>query len=284
MGKFCFIVLHYNVYDETCRCVDSILALNNQEDIEIVLIDNASQNDSYSKLQIRYQNQRVHMLQTKKGLGFSGANNMAYDYAKKLFDMDFVVFTNNDVAFLQEDFVDKVRQEYARSHFALLGPDVYTPKIDLHVSPISRNMVVPMKQLKRKIFKEKIALALFPLYFQFYKRGKVEEVAYDVILEEQENVVLSGSCIICSRDLLNEKEKVFYPETYFYYEEYILAYWCYKNHKKVVFQPSIQVLHFGGVATTTVSNNMKDKLKFITKNDLKGAEVYLKLQKSYSDK
>lgn len=285
MDKFCFIVLHYNTFDETCQCVDSILELDNQDDIEIVLIDNASKNDSYARLLERYQDGKVHMIQNQDNIGFSKANNIALAYAKKHFSLEFVVFTNNDVSFLQKDFVSRVREEYEKSHFALLGPDVYTPRVDCHVSPITPQMVMPKKELKKRVRKGKIALALFPIYWQFWnfqnKRGKIQEVEYDVHLEYQENVLLSGSCIICSKELLEEKEKVFYPETYFYYEEYILAYWCFLHKKKIVFQPSIQILHFGGVATKSVSAEMKNKLKFWLKNDTESAEVYLKLQNSY---
>lgn len=284
MGKICFIILHYNAYAETCQCVDSILDLEEQEDIEIVLIDNASDNDSYSELGKRYQREKVHLLKNEKNLGFSKANNRAYEYAKDRFSIDFVVFANNDVSFVQRDFVKRIREEYKRSHFALLGPDVYTPRIDLHVSPISRDMLMPMRELKMHILKGKIGRSLFPLYYLYLKvmrrLGKCQEVVYDVKLEYQENVLLSGSCIICSKELLQEKEKIFSPETYFYYEEYILAYWCYLHQKKIVFQPEMQILHFGGVATA-LSHQGKEKMKFVLKYDTDSAEVYLNLRKKY---
>lgn len=280
MDKFCFIVLHYNTFDETCQCVDSILELEDQEAVEIVLLDNASQNDSFTRLKARYQKTKVHLMQNKENIGFSRANNLALEYAKRMFSLEFVVFANNDVSFLQKDFVSRVRQEYQHSKFALLGPDVYTPRVDCHVSPITTEMVIPIKELKKRVWRGRVVLALFPLYWKFWKfkysRGKIKEVIYDVKLEYQENVLLSGSCIICSEELLREKEKVFYPETYFYYEEYILAYWCHRHGKKIVFNPSIQILHFGGAATRSVSTEMKNKLKFRIKNDTESAAIYLK--------
>ncbi len=281
MKKICFIILHYNTFNETCLCVDSILSLDGQECIEIIIIDNASKNDSYQELQKKYRHEKILFLKNKENLGFSRANNYAYNYARQLFSLEFVIFANNDICFLQKDFITRVRNEYNHSHFALLGPDVYTPRIDQHVSPISRQMIMDKKQLRKKILKSKIMLTFFPLYYLYWsylnKHGKIKELAYDVSLEYQENVLLSGSCIICSPELLKDKTNIFYPETYFYYEEYILAYWCHLHQKKIVFQPSLQIIHLGGIATKTISGNSKSKLKFILQNDASSAKIYLQL-------
>ena len=48
---FTFIVLHYNCFEETKACVDSILALEQSEQTQIVVMDNASVNDSLTRLQ-----------------------------------------------------------------------------------------------------------------------------------------------------------------------------------------------------------------------------------------
>ena len=48
---FTFIVLHYNCFEETQECVDSILALEHSDCVKIVVMDNASVNDSLGRLQ-----------------------------------------------------------------------------------------------------------------------------------------------------------------------------------------------------------------------------------------
>ena len=45
-----FIILHYNSYEATKVCVDSILGLDKQECVKVIVIDNSSANDSYKKL------------------------------------------------------------------------------------------------------------------------------------------------------------------------------------------------------------------------------------------
>ena len=97
---FTFIVLHYNCFEETQACVDSILALEHSDCVKIVVMDNASVNDSLARLQEMYQsNEQVYILHNEKNLGFSAGNNIAYDYSVKHWDSSFVVFANNDLLF-----------------------------------------------------------------------------------------------------------------------------------------------------------------------------------------
>ncbi len=44
MGTACFVILHYNTIEDTRRCVESVKELDGQEDIRIVIVDNASPN------------------------------------------------------------------------------------------------------------------------------------------------------------------------------------------------------------------------------------------------
>ena len=76
---FTFIVLHYNCFEETKACVDSILALEQSEQTQIVVMDNASVNDSLTRLQQTYgDNPQVHILHNESNEGFSAGNNKAY--------------------------------------------------------------------------------------------------------------------------------------------------------------------------------------------------------------
>lgn len=78
-----FIILHYNSYEATKVCVDSILGLDKQECVKVIVIDNSSANDSYKKLCETYSGTKVELLQTEYNCGFSAANNIAYEYCKK---------------------------------------------------------------------------------------------------------------------------------------------------------------------------------------------------------
>ena len=270
-----FIILHYNSYEATKVCVDSILGLDKQECVKVIVIDNSSANDSYKKLCETYSGTKVELLQTEYNCGFSAANNIAYEYCKKKYDCDFVIFANNDLEFIQKDFVKRIYEEYQNSKFAVLGPDIYNPIIDTHQSPISYEMQRSKSQVKKTIIFNRLALTFFDLYYMFFGKSRNDKPEIKDAGVYQENVIPLGACLVISKKLLKKKSVVFSPETIFYYEEYILADWCLKNNEKMVYQPAIKVKHYHGMATKTVGNAKQSEL-FRMKNIYNSSKIYYK--------
>ena len=70
----CFVILHYMATDETIICVDSILE-NVNGDKRIIIVDNASPNNSFDELNIKYKdNILVDVISTDENLGFAKGN------------------------------------------------------------------------------------------------------------------------------------------------------------------------------------------------------------------
>lgn len=274
-GVYVFIILHYNSFDATKMCIDSILKLEQQENIKIIVIDNASINDSYSELKIQYKETNIDFLQNKENKGFSVANNIAYEFCKSKYDCDFVVFANNDLEFVQKDLLNRIKSEYDKSNFAVLGPDIYNPIIDTHQSPISYKMERTKFQVRKTIVFNWIALKFFDIYYRLFKTGSAEKYEKKDEGTYQENIIPLGACLIFSRHFLDKKKKVFSPETFFYYEEYILANWCKKNGEKIVYQPDIKVKHYHGMATKSIGDSKKSEL-FRMKNMYEASKLYYK--------
>ena len=270
-----FIILHYNSYEATKVCVDSILGLDKQECVKVIVIDNSSANDSYKKLCETYSGTKVELLQTEYNCGFSAANNIAYEYCKKKYDCDFVIFANNDLEFIQKDFVKRIYEEYQNSKFAVVGPDIYNPIIDTHQSPISYEMQRSKSQVKKTIIFNRLALTFFDLYYMFFGKSRNDKPEIKDAGVYQEKVIPLGACLVISKKLLKKKSVVFSPETFFYYEEYILADWCLKNNEKMVYQPAIKVKHYHGMATKTVGNAKQSEL-FRMKNIYNSSKIYYK--------
>ena len=95
--------------------------------------------------------------------------------------------------------------------------------------------------------------------------------------KRHENIVPFGACLIFSKDFIQNEEKAFEPETQFYYEEYILTYRCQKKAHKIVYDPSVQVLHESGAATRKTFGSMKRQMKFRMERTLEAAGVYKNL-------
>lgn len=274
---FTFIVLHYNCFEETKACVDSIMELEQGEQIRVVIVDNASVNDSWQRLQQTYQNnEQVHLLHNDDNIGFSAGNNRGYEYARAHWNVEFVVFANNDLLFEDRELLRKVRREYEKSRFGVLSPDIFHTTLKIHQSPMDERMVLPVRGVRKTIVFNRLALWMYPVFYALYGRNMEETKASVSDLAYRKNVVPMGACLICSKTLMERKPVIFSPETHFYYEEYILSYWCRKNGVDIVFQPEIQVLHNHGMATKSLGDR-KGVTKFRMKNILQAAKVYYKL-------
>ena len=186
------------------------------------------------------------------------------------------MFANNDLLFEDKAFIRKVREEYEASGFGVLSPDIFHTTLKIHQSPIDERLVLPVSGVRKTILLNTVALWIYPLFYALFGKSMKETVAAAVDLSYRTDVVPMGACLIISGRLMERKDVIFDPETHFYYEEYILSWWCAKHGVDIVFQPRIQVLHNHGRATKSIGDP-KRVLKFRMQNILQAAKVYYKL-------
>lgn len=278
MTKMCFVILHYLIVEETAACVESIKKMKNQENIHIVIVDNASPNDSIKILKNRYEHDDIiDIIEMDRNEGLSRANNIAYQYAEKKYHPRFYVFTNNDIIFPQEDFLALVEKEYAHSKFAVLGMDIYSRRRKIHQSPLAKE-IPDLYAVKRTIRLNQIAMFLFPLCYpilkKYYEKNQNSGENAEQYDKYQINVCLMGACVVMESEFLRHQNTAFYPETYFYYEEYLLALRCKKEHALMVYNPEISVLHTDGASTQKSFAYGRDKILFQIKCITSAALIY----------
>ena len=107
MEQVGIVILNYETYEETINCVDSI----NRHGLEykyIVIVDNASNNDSYSILSNYYKgHDKICVIKTNTNLGFAKGNNVGIEYLKQL-GMKYILLLNSDTVVLQDDYLSKM--------------------------------------------------------------------------------------------------------------------------------------------------------------------------------
>ena len=87
------ILINWNAFKDTEECIQSLLKADYPAN-SIVIVDNASTDDSLARLKEEFGS-RVHFIENKKNLGFTGANNKGFGYALKN-GFDYVFVLNND--------------------------------------------------------------------------------------------------------------------------------------------------------------------------------------------
>lgn len=75
--KLAVILVNYNGEKYNAACIESILANRGVDELRIIVVDNASQDDSMRLLEERYAgDERLELLRLDENYGFSGANNV----------------------------------------------------------------------------------------------------------------------------------------------------------------------------------------------------------------
>lgn len=290
-------VLHYGRFDVTARCVESLLSLTIPDHVvhEIVVVDNKSPNDSYTKLREAYgKEEHVFLTQTEENIGFARGNNIAYEHMKNRLNVDIGVFLNNDTEIVDKDFLVKLAALYNHNPFDVLSIDVFDPHADQHQSPLCRGseMIEYAFNEKARVekylqftpiekalvtIKERGAQILYPFAaFQKMARNRIKN--YSVSAEWQApliDVVPQGSCVIFGRKYFDSFDYAFYPRTTMYFEECILKALCDREGLVVRYEPSLQVFHHHHELTRSyIKKNSVRSLQQLAKNEVASYEVF----------
>ena len=266
-----FLILHFGDCKTTCDCIDSILNMGYVSEHVILVADNDSEPKDWD---LYKDNSRIRFVKTYNK-GFSEANNIAYGYARSTLGADMVVVCNNDLLFSKEDFDEETLLELNRKDIQAAGPDIIKKGTDIHQSPIDTRLRT-VKEAKKTIRINKLMLALYPLAYPAARKffnGRTQtgvEVSSD-----DTTVVPFGACLIFTERFIDKEEKLFEPETRFYYEEYILAKRFQDKGYKIAYEPKLKVTHIDAAASSAGSDYQKIRRKI--KNTTQACEVYLKL-------
>src|SRR5437660_14396 len=91
--KIFIVILHYGKLEVTQKCVNS-LAEHDKDFEEIVLINN-DENITLSKSHFTLVNKKIHIINSKKNVGFAAGVNIGIHYALEQ-KAEYVFLLNND--------------------------------------------------------------------------------------------------------------------------------------------------------------------------------------------
>lgn len=294
MKKYVFVILHYYTIEDTKKCIESIKEKSNNKNIEIVVVDNASPNNTGKELYNLYrQNDKIHVIINKENLGFARGNNVGFKYAKENLNADFIIMCNNDTYLLKDDFFTLIQEEYERSNFAVLGPKILLP--NNKVNPIIQKLP-DMKQLNKQLFMTRLEYITNLLYLnKLYKWLKkiLKNILIALKLKSKskvkdneniryENIVLHGSFYIFSKKYI-EKFEGLDDRTFLYREEELLALRLKNNNLKSVYNPEIEIFHNEDGATNAITKSDRKKKIFICKNQIKSTKILIEEMKKIEE-
>lgn len=287
--KYCFVILHYLAIRETIECVESIERLYGEGDWNIVIVDNASRNETGKELREKYESAaRITVLCLEENLGFAKGNNVGYDYAKEHFSPDFIIMINSDVVFKQKEFLREIERLYAEEEFDVLGPDILDVTEKTHTSPLAMSLR-NVKEYKRSIKKQEIIIKsrekggiwrLREILLDYLSRAvysvKKNRMKVEDRSKKHYQCVLLGACFIFSPKFIASREHALNPETFLYHEEYILLYEMNCEKRKLVYSPSLWLVHKEG-CSADLDKEATQKEIFKLREDIKSRKILLRM-------
>lgn len=234
------VVLNYNNYQETIKCVDSLLK-QEKVDLEIVIVDNGSENESARVLREKYGKiKQCHIIESKENLGYAAGNNLGISFLRRR-NIKFIWVLNSDIIFTKSDILRECMRAY-QPGVGLINATSFKPDGTKNYR-ISYRKKLLLLRLGKHFAMEEIH------YLCRKKKTKKEsgnvkanfdigkynsKYSFDYLVNEDQYIV-TGSVFLLTKDFFEFYGGLF-PRTFLYGEEYA----------------TILLLHKAGLKTETV--------------------------------
>jgi len=246
------VIVNWNTKDLLRRCVESIANSNIPTQFEVVVVDNASHDESLAlindspSVQSLLATQQLKIVQNSENVGFGRANNQAFALTKSPF-----VFLLNPDAQVDPDAVGKLLQTIRSNHgIGACGPRILNADGSIQTSVYFS----PPSPWHTFLWQLKLYLVL-----PGKLRGELLLGRHWTHNRRRDVPMLIGAALLVRREVIDEVGG-FDEQFEMYSEDHE---WCWRMRKsgwRVVFDPSATVTHHGGVSATKRWSN-EEKLR-----------------------
>lgn len=244
MKEVMAIILNYNSFDDTAKCVKLLMAQKNIN-LGICVVDNGSSDDEKNKLALFCNENSSIFISSEKNNGYSAGNNLGLKRAAEL-GYEYALIINPDVEIRDENYLSKAYKDISiDDEIAVLGTDIVLP---------DRGHQNPMRELR---YWEDL---LWPIIIL---RNKIKKNMPYIMDYSESNFCekLSGSCFLIDLDFA--KQIGYLDENVFLYsEEAILAAAVKKHNRKMYYESNLTAYHMHNVSEDKASaDQIKEFLK-----------------------
>lgn len=253
------IIVNYNTAQITKNCLDSIFKFTQNIDFEVIVVDNASSDNSREILS-NYPG--IRFIQSNINLGFGKANNLGYQYTSG----KYILFLNSDTLLknnaikLFYDCFNKQSENVACIGSWLLAPDGSINN--------SFGTIPTIKQA---------CISTLNLYFHVFTKKNKIKAQNDIDTNQILKVGYIMGADLCIRRTVIDKLGLFDPDFFMYYEESEMQYRYHKAGYSMIIVPGPQIVHLECASTKENGKKYtyKNRIMFFT-------SYFLYMKKRYS--
>jgi len=233
MTKISIVIVNYNVKYFIRQCLQSIYKSKTTADIEVIVVDNNSQDGSIEMVQSEFPD--VLLIHNKDNVGFSKANNQGFEKANG----EFVLILNPDT--IIEENTLEVCLDYCQKHENVGAIGVKMLDGSGQFLPESkRGFPTPFASLSKILGLSKL-FDKSPIFNSYY----LGHLSNDEVHEVE---VLTGAFMFVPKEVLDEIKG--FDEDYFMYGEDIeMSFQIKELGRKIIYLPKTSIIHFKGEST-----------------------------------
>lgn len=256
MIKIFILILNFNGARSTIELFDSLSILNTPKgtEIEKIIIDNGSVDDSVNRMKDKLPNEIL--LETGKNLGFTGGNNFGMKYAINN-GADYIMILNNDTRVSRDMIINLYKTINSDENIAGILPKIYFEKgFEFHNNRYKENE-------KGKV----IWYAGGTIDWQnlIGKNIGVDEVDMGQYDNQKKVDLATGCCLLLRAEVL--KKIGFFNDKYFlYYEDADLSERIKRAGYKIIYEPKAVMWHKNAESSGGSGSILQDY--YITRNRL----------------
>ncbi len=239
--KVSVLLLNWNGITYTTKCLDSLLK-SSYPNLEIIVVDNGSENEEGSLLERAYKN-KITVIKNKKNVGYAKGMNIAYSYAHS----KYVAFVNNDMEFDRE----------------WLSPLVAVLEKDSTIGACQPKL---LNLSRKQYFEYASACGGYVDIFGYpFARGRIFTYLEKDKGQYNQIAKISWNGIFMTRRSVLEKIGLFNPIYFNYGEDMDLSFRMYGAGYSIANVPQSVVYHFGG---GVLKKDMVKKMFFHHRNNI----------------
>jgi N-acetylglucosaminyl-diphospho-decaprenol L-rhamnosyltransferase len=259
--KLSIIIVSWNTADLLAQCLTSVYAYPPQVSFEVMVVDNASTDDSVSMLRRCFP--QVELLINRQNIGFARANNQAIRQSRG----EYLLLLNPDTEVKPNALQILVNWLDSQPQTGAVGPRTLNPDGSLQTS------AYPAPTLTGELWRL--------LHLDWFKPYGVYAMATWPLDAPRLVDALLGACLLLRREVIAQVGPL--DEDYFIYSEEIdLCYRLQSAGWQLYWLPTAQIVHYGGQSTRQVAAEMflrlyQGKLLFFRKRHGWAAGLIYKL-------
>lgn len=245
------IIVNYNTCAMTLECIESIFKWTSDMEFEVIVVDNASSDDSAAVLG---GDKRIKFIEAGENLGFGRANNLALKYAAG----EYVLLLNSDTLLLENavyqmwDFMKNTDLNIGALGTVLQdreGKDTFSSAFFHNPWKI---LWMVFRQHCAHIVGKKIPYQMPSINYDVAPKDGFFDVDW-----------VAGADLMARKDTF-EKYGEFDPDFFLYYEETEMQYRWRKSGLRNVIIPVRGICHLEGATTGSPQSDWRKRVQYVS--------------------